>query len=77
VIGEYLDNVTWTEKKMDAQPKLSVTLQIEWNEDQELRFYESEPLLAMIRMNEQWRCYTIGRNDYEAILSIIEAESSP
>jgi len=76
VIAEYLDNVTWTEKKMDSQPKLSVSLQIEWNEDQELRFYESEPLLAMVRMNEQWRCYTICRNDYKTILSIIEAESS-
>lgn len=77
VIAEYLDNVTWTEKKMDSQPKLSVSLQIEWNEDQELRFYESEPLLAMVRMNEQWRCYTIGQNDYKTILSVVKAESSP
>lgn len=74
-IAEYLDNVAWTEKKMGSQPKLKVTLQIEWNEDQELRFYESESIIAMVRMNEQWRCYTIGLNDYKTILSIIGAES--
>jgi hypothetical protein len=76
-IAEYLDSVKWTEKKMDSPLELSADLQIEWNEDQELRFYESEPLLAMVRMNEQWRYYTIGRNDYEIILSIIETASSP
>jgi hypothetical protein len=76
-IAEFLDSVRWTEKKMDSPLELSAAIQIEWNEDQELRFYESEPLLAMVRMNEQWRYYTIGRNDYETILSIIETESSP
>ena len=76
-IAEFLDIVRWTEKKMDSPLELSATIQIEWNEDQELRFYESEPLLAMVRMNNQSRYYTIGRNDYEKILSIIETESSP
>jgi beta-lactamase regulating signal transducer with metallopeptidase domain len=76
-IAEYLDSVKWDEKKMDLLVELPVTLQIEWNEDQELRFYGSEPLLAMVRMNEQWRYYTIGQNDYETILSIIETASSP
>ncbi|WP_243136997.1 M56 family metallopeptidase, partial [Alkaliphilus serpentinus] len=76
-IAEFLDGVRWTEKKMDSPLELSATIQIEWNEDQELRFYESEPLLAMVRMNEQWRYYTIGQNDYETMLSIIETASSP
>lgn len=76
-IAEYLDSVKWTEKIMKSPPELSADLQIEWNEDQELRFYESEPLLAMVRMNEQWRCYTIGRNDYEAMLSIIDTAPGP
>ena len=76
-IAEYLDSVKWDEKKIDSPLELSATLQIEWNEDQELRFYESEPLLAMVRMNEQSRYYTIGRNDYETILSIIETASGP
>ncbi|SCP97465.1 M56 family metallopeptidase [Anaerobium acetethylicum] len=76
-IAEYLDNAKWSEKKMDSPLELSADLQIEWNEDQELRFFESEPLLAMVRMNEQWRYYTIGQNDYETMLSIIETASSP
>ncbi len=57
---------------MASPLELSADLQIEWNEDMELRFYESEPFLAMVCMNEQWRYYTIGRKDYETILSIIE-----
>ena len=61
---------------MDSPLELSADLQMEWNEDQELRFFESEPLLAMVRMNEQWRYYTIGHNDYKTMLSIIETASS-
>ncbi len=76
-IAEYLDSVKWTEKVMDSPLELSADLQIEWNEDQELRFYESEPLLAMVRMNEKWRCYTIGPNDYETIISIVERSTGP
>jgi beta-lactamase regulating signal transducer with metallopeptidase domain len=76
-VAEYLDSVKWTEKKINSPLELSANLQIEWNEDQELRFYESEPLLAMVRMNDQWRYYTIGQNDYETMLSIIETASSP
>ncbi len=71
-IAEYLDSVKWVEKKMDSPLELSADLQIEWNEDQELRFYESEPLLAMVLMNDQWRYYRIGQDDYKKILSIIE-----
>ena len=70
-VAEYLDSVNWTVKKMDSPLELTPELQIEWNEDQELRFYESEPLLAMVRMNEQWRYYTIGKDDYEKVLAII------
>ncbi len=76
-VAAYLDSVNWSEKRMDSPLELSTDLQIEWNEDQELRFYESEPFLAMVRMNEQWRCYAIGRNDYEVMLSIIETSSGP
>ena len=76
-IAEYLDSVKWAEKKMDSPLELSADLQIEWNEDQELRFFKSQPLLAMVRMNEQWRYYTIGHNDYETMLSIIGTASSP
>jgi len=64
-VAEYLESVNWTVKKMESPLELTPDLQIEWNEDQELRFYESEPLLAMVRMNEQWRYYTIGKDDYE------------
>ena len=71
-IAEYLDSVKWTEMKMASPPELSATLKIEWGEDQELLLYESDPLLAMVRMNEQWRCYKIGRNDYETLISIIK-----
>ncbi|HHT71890.1 MAG TPA: hypothetical protein GX016_10070 [Firmicutes bacterium] len=70
-VAEYLESVNWTVKKMESPLELTPDLQIEWNEDQELRFYESEPLLAMVRMNEQWRYYTIGKDDYEKVLAII------
>ncbi|WP_052693632.1 hypothetical protein [Desulfosporosinus sp. I2] len=76
-VAEYLDRVKWTEKKMDSSLELSADLQIEWNEDQELQFYEAEPLLAMVRMNEQRRNYTIGEDDYVRMLSLIGTASGP
>lgn len=74
-VAEYLESVNWTVKKMESPLELTPDLQIEWNEDQELRFYESEPLLAMVRMNEQWRYYTIGKDDYEKALAIVDTAS--
>lgn len=76
-VAEYLESVKWNEKKMDSPLELSADLQIEWNEDQELQFYEAEPLLAMVRMNEQRRYYTIGEDDYVKMLSLIGTTSGP
>jgi len=75
-IAEYLDNVKWTEKKMDSPLELAATLKIEWNEEQELLLYESDAI-SMVRIGEQWRCYKIGENDYETLISIIETASTP
>lgn len=74
-VAGYLESVKWTERKMDSPLELSADLQIEWNEDQELQFYEAEPLLAMVRMNEQRRYYTIGEDDYLKMLSLIDTAS--
>ncbi len=76
-VAEYLNSVNWTEKKMDSPLELAADIQIEWNEDQELQFYESEPLLAMVRMNEQRRYYTIGNDDYVKMLSLMGTASGP
>lgn len=77
-VAGYLDGVSWEEQKTDALPSgLSPALEIEWNEDQELQFYESEPLMAVVRLNEQRRCYTIGQQDYQKILALLAAAHNP
>lgn len=73
--AEYLDEVNWTIKKMDSPLELSPDIRIEWSEEHELRFYESEPLLAMVNLNEQWRYYNIGEGDYEKMLALLDTAS--
>ena len=75
-VADYLDSVKWTEKKMSSPLELSADLQIEWDKGHELRFYHSEPRLAMVRMNEQWRYYTIGKGDYEKALALLHTVSN-
>lgn len=74
-IAEYLDKAEWTIKKMNSPPELSPDIIIEWDKNVELRFYKSEPLLAMTHVNEQCRYYNIGKNDYERMLAILGSAS--
>lgn len=76
-VAEYLDNVKWTEKEIDAPLEFSSELQIEWNGEQELRFYEAEDLLAMVRIDERRRYYTIGEGDYEKMIAILSSAAIP
>lgn len=73
--AEYLDEVNWTIKKMDSQLELSPDIRIEWSKEHELRFYESEPLLAMVTLNEQWGYFNIGEGDYEKMLALLDTAS--
>lgn len=76
-IAECLDSAQWTVIKMDSPPEYSPSLVIEWNEAVMLMLYESDSHLAMVRVNDQWRCYRISQKDYTRLLTIIETGSDP
>jgi len=71
-VAQYLDSVKWAEKKMSSPLELAADLEIEWDKGHELRFYATEPRLAMVRINEQYRYYTIGQGDYEEALKLLD-----
>lgn len=75
-VADYLNGVSWTAIDISAPFRLSANLQYECDEDRELRFYLSEPDLAMVRSNEAWRCYRIGDGDYEKALALLDAKTS-
>jgi len=71
--GAFLDTAAWREKRMTSPLELSADVTIIFNDGLELRFYESEPALAMVVSNGEWRYYNMRNTQYEAITELLEA----
>ena len=74
-IGEFLDNANWKEKKYPSPLELSPDITIYFAEVAELRFYESEPELAMILADGGWRYYRMKNTSYNDIEECIKSSS--
>lgn len=74
-IGEFLDNANWKEKKYPSPLELSPDITIYFAEVAELRFYESEPELAMILADDGWRYYRMKNTSYNDIEECIKSSS--
>lgn len=74
-ISKWINETHWNEKKMKSPLELtpSYVLMNLMGSDikSEIRLYESEPTLAMILYEAQWRYYEIDEADYEAMRSLI------
>ncbi|MDO5406013.1 MAG: M56 family metallopeptidase [Eubacteriales bacterium] len=75
-IGVFLDNAKWKEKKYSSPLELAPDITIYFDEVAELRFYESEPELAMILADGRWRYYRMKNTSYNDIEECIKRSSN-
>ncbi|MEA1961306.1 MAG: M56 family metallopeptidase [Bacillota bacterium] len=72
-----LDNITWKVKNISSPYELSpyLSLKIPAGARCELRFYDTEPTLAMVLCDKDYRYYKISQSDFESIDKLLLSSS--
>ena len=71
-LGEFISNAKWSEKSVSSPYELSADIIISFNSDLELRFYEAEPMLAMIVSLDKWRYYEMKNTEYDDVVQLLK-----
>ncbi|MBF4692407.1 M56 family metallopeptidase [Fusibacter ferrireducens] len=78
-VANWINETHWNVKKVKSPleliPSYSLMNLMDSDKRSEIRLYESDPTLAMILYEDQWRYYEIEEADYDAMKSLIISRS--
>ena len=76
-LGQFLADANWRKKFVSSPLELAADITICFSEDLELRFYESEPKLAMVLNDSQWQYYHMNNTTYADIVAWLTTIEEP
>ncbi len=72
-VGELLDGAQWDRKRESSPTNQAADIVIIFNESQEIRFYESEPELAVVACNGLQQYYEMKNMSYQDVFERVSA----
>ncbi|MBE6753139.1 MAG: hypothetical protein E7559_02095 [Ruminococcaceae bacterium] len=67
----FIEKANWREKKYPSPLELAADLTVQVDENTRIRFYETEPRLAMILSDSGYRYYRMKNTDYNDVKSLV------